>query len=592
MEQEHSREMKLRHRLLLLLRVLAVLAIAIAAARPMARMAGLGHAPAAVALLLDNSMSSSAVRDGKPVLEGLRADAQTLVAALTDADRGWVVTADGHVVGGAKDALQQALTDIKPLGGRGDLPGATRRAISLARSGAPRASAVAVVSDGQRNGFDVTGDSTISAGDVAVVALVHAHDALRNRAVLDVNATPPRWTPGGTVNFQVTAPDSAAWRVTLDGRTMARGVVGASPVAAPAHVSQRLASTGTGWMRGSVEVDPDELRGDDTRWFAVRVAAPPAIAIRSDAGPFVSAALNTLIDETRLARGSEGANGVLLVSGAEAAGLRGPVLLTAPSDPIRVGEANRTLARLGIPWRFGAIARDVVLARDVGKPATGTSTSLDGTQVRIRYPLVRAATDGIRTVSDTLVTAGGAPWVVAGQDFVVIASPLEPDATDLPLRAVFVPWLFDVLSRRLGDDGRVLQSHPGAHLSGMDGLSALERPDGALIALNGDRVTVPNEAGVYYLRRQSARVGALVVNPEAEESDVVQGTQDANAGTHFLSRVTGRSVSEVHEASEWRKVVLEHASGRSLLNALLLLGLLAIVLEAWVSRSSASARSV
>ena len=119
MEQEHSRELKLRHRLLLFLRILAVLALALAAARPMARIAGLGHAPVALALLIDNSMSSGAVRDGQAVIDGLRADARALIAALSEGDRAWVVTADGRVVGGPPATLQQAITDVHALGGRG-----------------------------------------------------------------------------------------------------------------------------------------------------------------------------------------------------------------------------------------------------------------------------------------------------------------------------------------------------------------------------------------------------------------------------------------------------------------------------------------
>ena len=593
MEQEHSRELKLRHRLLLLLRVFAVVAVAVAAARPMARLTGLGHAPVAIAVLVDNSMSSGAVRDGRSVLDVLRGDARSLLGALTEADRAWIVTVDGRVVGGSTIVLLQALSEIQPLGGRGNLPSATRRAIALARSGAPRASVVALLSDGQPNAFDVAGDSTVGAGEVPVVALVHPHTVFRNRSVVAVDATPTRWTPGGTVSFQIASPDSSAWRIALDGRTVARGTVGASAVTSPARLTQRLASTSTGWLRGSVEVDPDELRGDDARWFAVRVASLPSVAVRTDAGPFVTAALNTLVDEARLARGSEGSSGVVSVASADAASVRGPVLLAAPSDPLRVGEANRTLTRLGIPWRFGAIARDLVLARDVTRASNSSAVTLDGTQVRTRYPLLRTGAGGVALASDTLVTAGGAPWVVAGANYVLVASPLEPEATDLPLRAVFLPWLLEVLSKRLGDEGRVVHAHPGEHLAGMDGLSALERPDGSLIALSGDRVTVPNAAGVYFLRRQAARVGALVVNAEAEESDVgSQPPVGVKGASPFLSRVTGRSVAEESDGGRWRTRVLEQASGRSLLNILLLIALAAVVLEAWVSRLSVASRSV
>jgi hypothetical protein len=593
MEQEHSKQMKLRHRLLLLLRVLAVLALAIAAARPIAALAGLGHAPVALAIVVDNSMSSGAVSEGRAVLDGLRADAKRLVGTLTPDDRAWVVTADGRVTGGGSAALLLALDEVKALGGRGDLGAAVRRAVALARSGAPRAPVVGLLSDGQPNAFVSADDSAVVVGDVPLVAMVRSRGAIRNRGVVAARAEPARWTPTGSVAFAIASPDSTPWRVTLDGRTVARGTSPAGTVRDPARVAQRLGSSVSGWVRGSVELDADELRGDDARWFAVRVAPPPLVATRAESGPFLGTALATLVEEKRLSRGPEGSPGTVTVAGADAAGVRGPVLLVAPSDPVRVGEANRTLARLGIPWRFGAIARDLVLTRAMhGHDARATTdsvatadsrgvTALDEVPVRLRYPLVRSPGNGTSATTDTLAMAGGAPWAVAGPDYVLVASPLEPDATDLPVRAGFVPWLLDALSRRLGADGRLVEAHPGERLAGFEGISALERPDGSTVPLSSDRLTVPNEAGVYYLRRQAARVGALVVNPEPEESALGQG---GDAGKAMLSHVTGRSVTAETDGERWQRRVLESALGRSLLPPLVALALAALLLESWFSR--------
>lgn len=588
MEQEHSRELKLRHRMLLLLRILAVIALALAAARPVARLAGLGHAPVALALVVDNSMSSGAVADGRAVLADLRAEARALVSTLGADDRGWLVTADGRVVGGNTGALLAAVDAMRPLGGRGDLLAATRRAAALARSGAPRSPVVALVGDGQPNAFGSAGDSTLDVGNVPLVALFRGRPITSNRAVVVARAEPPRWTPSGAVSFALASTDSAAWRVVLDGRTVARGTAGPGTVTAPTRVAQRLGSASTGWVRGSVELEADELRGDDARWFAVRVAPPPTVAVRDQAGPFVTTALATLVEEKRLARGVESAGTTTVtVSGADAAGLRRPVLLVAPSDPIRVGEANRTLARLGIPWRFGAIARDLVLTRASGVRSSDTSTAhpLDEIQVRLRYPLVRSpgAVAAADAVSDTLAVAGGAPWVVSGTDYVLVGSPLEPDATDFPVRASFLPWMLDALSRRLGDDGRLIETHPGAHLTGFEGISALERADGSLIPLASDRLTVPNEAGVYFLRRQSARAGALVVNAEPEESEF------GAAPSPLSARVTGTKVIESRDAAVWRKTVLDQAIGRSLLPPLLAIALVVLLLEVWFARDRVAA---
>jgi hypothetical protein len=597
MEQEHSRDLKLRHRLLLLLRILAVLALALAAARPIAKLAGLGHAPVALAIVLDNSMSTGIIGNERSVFDSLRADVRGLLSELSNDDRAWVVTADGRVIGGSAPSLLESLNGLAPLGGRGDLASATRRAVGLARSGSPRAPVVAIVSDGQRNAFAT--DSVVDAGVVPVVILAHGTTTVRNRAVLAARAEPTRWTPSGTVTFAISAPDSSDWRLLLDGRTVARGAVASAPVGAPVRLTQRLASSTTGWVRGKVEVDADALRADDARWFAVRVAPPPMVTVRSEGGPFLSAALSTLVEEKRLERGAEGAARSVTVAGADAAGVRLPVLLTAPRDPVRIGEANRTLTRLGIPWRFGAIARNLVLARAAstgGVPLDTNAASVgvfEGTPVRLRYPLVyspggtTAATGAnAAAIPDTLATAGGSAWAVAGDGYVLIGSPLDPEATELPLRAAFVPWLLEALSRRLGDDGRLIDAVPGEHLAGFRGVTALEAPDGKIVGTNGDRLVVPNEAGVYFLRRQAARIGALVVNPEPEESDVVgmgQGGADSAVAV-MRTHLVGRDVAPATSVSAWRRLVFDRAAGHGLLLPLVALALAALLAEAWLAR--------
>jgi hypothetical protein len=322
------------------------------------------------------------------------------------------------------------------------------------------------------------------------------------------------------------------------------------------------------------------------------------VAVRSEGGPFLSAALSTLVDEKRLERGAEGGARSVTVSGADAAGVRLPVLLTAPLDPVRIGDANRTLTRLGIPWRFGAIARNLVLARAAssdGAPLDTNAASVsvfEGTPVRLRYPLVyspggAAATGASAPVMpDTLATAGGSAWAVAGDGYVLIGSPLEPEATELPLRAAFVPWVLEALSRRLGEDGRLIEAVPGEHLVGLRGVTGLEGPDGKIVGTNSDRLTVPNVAGVYYLRRQAARVGALVVNPEPEESDVVgmgQGGADS-AVAAMRTHIAGRDVTPAASVSAWRTLVFDRAAGHGLLLPLVALALAALLAEAWLAR--------
>lgn len=590
MEQEHSRDLKLRNRLLLLLRLLAVLALALAAARPIARWLGVGHAPIAVAIVMDNSLSTGVVQNGQVLFDSLRADARRLVGELTADDRAWIVTVDGRVIGGGPEALRAGLEALQPLGGRGDLAAATRRAVGLARSGAPRTPVVAIVSDGQRSSFRT--DSVVRADEVAVIALQQGGALPRNRAVLQATPEPVRWTPGGTVSMAITAADSATWRLTLDGRTVARGTAPPATLDAPARVTQRLASTSSGWVRGSVELDADALRADGTRWFAIRVAPPPTVTVRAEGGEFLGAALGTLVDEGRLARAGAGEARAVTVSGADAPGTRLPVLLTAPRDPIGVGEANRQLERLGIPWRFGAIARSQVLARVPARGGAVDTASIsvrafDGTPVRTRYPLQYSPGSGAAAPSgapDTISTAGGAPWVVAGDGYVLLGSPVDPEATDLPLDAAFVPWLLEALARRLGDDGRLIEASPGQVVTGVRDMTGLEAPDGTVSPLASDRLTVPAQAGVYFLRRQESRAGALVVNGEPSESELATAAADPSATAATVAGlVSGGDVVTVTDGTTWQDAVFSRAAGQALMLPLLALALAALLAEAYVS---------
>jgi hypothetical protein len=106
------------------------------------------------------------------------------------------------------------------------------------------------------------------------------------------------------------------------------------------------------------------------------------------------------------------------------------------------------------------------------------------------------------------------------------------------------------------------------------------------VGTNGDRLIVPNESGIYYLRRQAARVGALVVNAEPEESDVLgteQGSADRAMAT-MRAHLTGRDITSAESARAWRTLVFDRAAGHGLLLPLVALALAALLAEAWLVR--------
>ncbi|MGH7647333.1 MAG: hypothetical protein ACREND_04400, partial [Gemmatimonadaceae bacterium] len=249
-----------------------------------------------------------------------------------------------------------------------------------------------------------------------------------------------------------------------------------------------------------------------------------------------------------------------------------PALLIAPADPVKLGAANRALERLGIPWRLGAARHGETAVRG----AAGSPVPLADVTAMVRYPL--APRPG--THSDTLATAAGEPWIVSGPGYVLIASPLSPDATTFPVRAAFVPWLGDVLSQRLSTDaGTVAAATPGAVIARPLGADALELPDGDRTPLPDDSLAAPSRPGAYFFVHGTTRLGALVVNPEPFESDLRRLDDAALA-----ARLRARHVTMAEDGATFSAAVFATAPRRPLAAPLLAAALVALVAESAMAR--------
>jgi hypothetical protein len=556
-KQDDRRRLRVQNLILMALRIMAILLIAAAAARPIGWLGGTGHLPTGLAIVLDNSLSTSVVVDGAPLLERLREEARSLVRGATSSDRLWLITAEGRVVGGDVSAVNDAIERTEVFAGQGDLAAAVTRAAGLVRSAQLPGERIAVLTDGQATAWQ----RSVDVGSVPLVAYVPAGDAPPNRAVVLADARPDRWTPNGAVVLRTNGwgagGDSATYRVALGNRTLARGTMRANEEAIV-----RAAPPERGWQAGSAEIAPDEMRGDDTRFFAVWLGDPPRIRLDPSAGSFVQTAVSALVGSGRVALGTD----VDVASGDAA--LRLPALLTAPADPVRIGAANRALERLGVPWRFGARRAGESVAR---------GDRMDGVTVTQRYVLELAG----RVPSDTLATVSGEPWIVAGERYVLIGSPLTPEATTLPIAAGFVPWLGDVLAQQLGGEaGRVFALTPGAEFRAPPGATMLESADGQTVPLDAAAPRAPMRQGVYFLRAGPARVGVVTVNAEADESDLRRLNDAALA-----ARVRGRDVVVLRDAEAWRSAAFAAGNRRPLGTLFLILLLLVVAAETFVARS-------
>jgi len=564
-ERENSRKLKLRNFLLMFLRILAVLFIALAAARPVGRLIGSGHAPTAMAIVLDNSLSTSTIVDGAPLFRRLRAAALAAARHATPSDRVWLVTADGRVVGGSSSSVADAIQRLEPIAGAGDLPAAVTRAVGLVRAAGLSAHHVAVATDGQATSWR----RTTSTPDVGVSVYTPAGTPPANHAVIVAEARPTRWTPRGSVVARTLGADSATYRIAIGGtgaaaRTLARGTA-----VADGEILVRAAPPERGWVTGSVELEPDELRGDDVRYFAVWIGAAPSVTVDPSLGTFVKTATDALVQSDRLRLGSDAA-----IVSADAL-TRLPALIVAPSDPVRIGAANRALERLGIPWRFGGARHETGTAREA--PSTPLKL-IDGATVSMRFPLVAQG----EPAADTLARVGTAPWIVGGDRYVIIASPLDPSATDFPVRAGFLPWLAEAASQRLaGDAGIVLSATPGARLRAPAGVQTVEDAAGQPVPIANGEIVAPDRAGVYFMRRGGNKAGAVVVNGEPQESSLAR-----LSGAALRARFDGRDVSLTTDGERWANDAYTGSARRPLATPILILAALVLLAEAIIARGS------
>jgi hypothetical protein len=556
-EKEHSRTLRIKNLLLMFLRVLAVLAIAFAAARPLAEWVGAGHAPTALAVVVDNSLSSSVVVNGHPLLAEFKSMVRDVLSSATSADRVWIVTIDGNVRGGSVALLRDEIDRMEAESGAGDPALALSRAAAVVRASGVAARQITLVTDGQRTEWQ----HIPPLADAQVVLYVPSGPSVVNRAVTLAEARPPRWTPRGEVAARFQSTDSTTYRITLNGRTFARGT------AAPnEEVTVHASPPERGWLAGTVELEPDELAADNSRPFAVWIGSAPGVSVSPGAGQFLRNAIDVLKSSSRVVDGHD----IAVVGANELATL--PALIVAPSDPVQLGAANRALERLGIPWRFGA--------RRSGE-ATARGPELDGVTSLARYELV--AQTG--AVADTLASVGQDAWIVAGARYVIVGSPISPDATNLPVRASFVPWLGGVLTERLvGEPGQVLTSEPGKHLPRPRWADGIETADGQRTPI-GDALDVPDRTGTYFLTLNGRRVGALVVAPPPGESVL-----DRYSARDLAPSLRVNRVLVAPDAGAWASLSFRAAARRSLIEPALIAALLLLISETLVIRRRGALR--
>jgi hypothetical protein len=592
-EKESARRIRVRQLLLMMLRVAAVLLIAFAAARPFLRAAGEGHSPTAAAIILDNSVSTSLVDGDERVLDRLRSAALGVLAAAGPDDRFWLLLAgepDEPALVGDAELTAMRVREVRPAATQADVPAALRRAHALLAAGAEgRAREIHLLTDLQATSFPAPAPAADGAPPVIVYHV--GGTAPPNRAVVDVEVG-GGMTPVAGQRTTVAAAIAGAGDDPVNVRLLVEDRLAAAAAAAPGGTAVlALPAPSAGILTGRVEIDADALHADDVRYFAARVAPPPAAAAVGEQ-PFVQDALAVLADAGRVRAASAAAADVAFLAAALSADAMPPrttVIVLPPEQPAQLEAVNRRLAAAGIPWRFQPpAAGEARIAPPADDPLL---SALDAVRIRQNYPLSAEGTAAGDSV--LLRLSDGTPWAVsgprrAGGRYIVLGSPLSAEASTLPTGVAMLPLLERLTGAWAMAQPPRTDVEPGAEVRMPDGASAMIVPDGGRVDVTpGTFQRVGVQPGIYRVVDGDAVIAAWAVNPPPAASDLTRLDRRT-----LETRLPGWTLHTSTDPGAFLRAAFRERLGRELWRPFLLALLAVLVVETFIAAAGRSRRAV
>lgn len=592
-EKESARQIRLRQLLLMLLRIAAVVLIAVAASRPFARSGSAAHEPTAVAIVLDNSMSTGAVIEDRRVLDELKALALATLEQAGPDDRFWLIRAGAPwepAMPGDAVATAARVRQTEPTAASAYLSASLAHARALLAAGAEgRAAEIHLLSDLQAHSFASPSARDDSAPPVVVwtsrtrpppnagVAGVEVGagfsptESERSSAVAEVIAIPPS--------------DSIRLRLSLDGRVVGAGVA-PTGAAAVLPIPGRPAGMYAGW----VETDADALRADDRRFFTVRVVPPPTVGTTGEL-PFVEDALAVMEDAGRVRRASPTSADVAILDagvGFESVADGRTAVILPPESPLELPAVNRRLGAAGVPWRYEAAAAgggESRFALDAGDELLRPLERVRLTQVYTLRP------QGV-TANDTVLLRleDGAAWAVRGQRtdddaYLLLGSPLSATATTVPTSAAMVPLLDRLIRSWASAEPERGAAEPGQTVVLPERTREIVHPDGSAHPAAPGQYRLPGDAGIYQVRSDGGVIELLAVNPPPGESDLTRLDP-----RRLRDVIPAAHIETSSSAGEWTNDVFRSRLGRELWRPILYFLLLILAIETAVAASGRARR--
>ncbi len=581
--REQARIIRLRQLLLLALRLTALLLLVLAGARLVLPLGGSDHPPAGVAIVIDNGLTSGAIAEGERVLDAHLAGALQALDRMGERDLVWIVPAGEPWAAALPVTPAEAgerLAGIEPTHVTPDLPAALERAAALLEAGAPPLREILLLSDLRPEALPPP-EATASPRAIPVRVRAPEPAPPPNRGIAEVvlsGGLTPRAGEPGELLVRVAGAETAGVvvRAYIEGQLVSTVRTGGDGMAL-----LPLPPAPDGWVRGRVEIDPDDLRGDDVAHLAFRAIPPPRVATLGALPPFIEDALDVLADGGRIERTPQGTADVVFLGGGApppGAGDGRTLVLVPPEEPAGLAALNLLLSERGTGWRYEATT-----------PIAGEGRAITGGESRDALPLLPPVRHAHRLVSEgngapatpLLTLSDGTPWLLRiqgeGPEILALASPLTPAASGIPASAAMIP-LVDLLTTGAGRDPAPGGVAAGTPLTLPRGTVTVRLPDGTLRPHAGmDRASRTGVAGVHeFLDAEGTLLGMAAVNARAPTDGPPLGEAEA------VERL--RTVwTEAETGSPWPDAVLEDRRGREAWRFLLAALLLVLVAEGWLA---------
>lgn len=579
--REHARIVRLRQLLLLALRIAAVLLAVLAGARLVLPLGGSDDPPAGLAIVVDNGITSGTVVGDGRLLDSIRARAARALERAGARDRIWIIETGTPTQPSLPLSVEDArarIASLTPTHVAPDLRGALERAADLLEAGAPETKEILLISDLDRAALEGGEDR----GDTHLERVVIAPPPGRppgNRGIgglLVSGGFVPRAGDPGEIEVSLAGADAggSAVRGYLGDRLIGTSMAG--PDGSAVLTLPRLPA---GWATGRVEIEPDNLRGDDIVYFAFRTIPAPTVGVPGQLALFVEEALSVLDEAGRIRLAGEEEAAVEVLSGGalRAPADRASVILIPPDEPALLPSLNRELGRLLPGWSLEptTLPAGTELRVDAGQLMDVLSSQLS---VRESYRI--GIPDGAADWSPLLTLSNGEPWLVEavseGRPVMVLGSPLTERASDLPASTSMLPVL-EVLTGHTPGSRTARRAVAGEPFPLPDGAETVARPDGTAHSVSGRTDYAETDAaGVYdVLGEGDSILTRVAVNAAAATGASVDAGEAA--------RLLAGAWPEAEPGDPWPDAVLRDRDGSEVGRPLLLALLLVLIAEGWLA---------